>query len=50
MNDHTERLYERQRYAGSFEFHLIEAYLRADPSNKATLEDAFAGTQFDLVN
>jgi hypothetical protein len=50
MNDNIERLYERQRYAGSFEFNLIEAYLRADPENKAILEDAFAGTQFDLVN
>lgn len=45
-----DRLRERQKYAGSFEYNLIETYLKADGNNKRILEEAFSGTQFDLVN
>ena len=38
----------RQKYGGSFERALIQAWKNADNSNRQILEDAFAGHRFDL--
>ena len=38
----------RQKYGGSFERSLIQAWKNADNGNRQILEDAFAGHRFDL--
>jgi len=48
MTQH-ERLSLRQTHCGSFERALIEAWFKADMGNKATLEEAFKNTNFDLT-
>ena len=48
MTQH-ERLSLRQTHCGSFELALITAWFKADMGNKATLEEAFKNTQFDLT-
>ena len=48
MTQH-ERLSLRQTHCGSFERALIEAWVKADMGNKATLEEAFKNTNFDLT-
>jgi len=48
MTQH-ERLSLRQTHCGSFERALIEAWFKADIGNKATLEEAFKNTNFDLT-
>ena len=47
MTQH-ERLELRQRWAGSFEYRLIDTWYAADAGNKKRLEEAFKNTQFDL--
>jgi len=42
------RLDERQRMAGGFEYALIEAFRKADGNNQAILIKAFKGTQFEF--
>lgn len=42
------RLDERQRFAGGFEYALIEAFRKASPNNQAILIKAFKGTQFEF--
>jgi len=44
-----ERLSLRQTHCGGFERALIEAWFRADRTNKQILEEAFKNTQFDLT-
>lgn len=44
-----DALYERMKTAGGFECALIMAYMKADGGNARLLEDAFRGTQFDLL-
>ena len=44
-----DRLYLRSQNCGSFEQALIEAWFRADRTNKQILEEAFKNTQFDLT-
>ena len=51
MSPHDQQflwLEERQRFAGSFEYALIEAWRKASPTNKAILEEAFKNTPFNL--
>lgn len=48
MTQH-DRLSLRLNNCGSFERALIEAYFKADMGNKATLEEAFKNTNFDLT-
>ena len=43
-----DRLNARLPYAGGFEAALIEAWMKADDSNKTRLENAFEGTIFNL--
>ena len=38
----------RQKYGGSFERSLIQAWMNADNGNRQILEEAFAGHRFDL--
>ena len=38
----------RQKYGGSFERSLIQAWKNADNGNRQILEDAFSGHRFDL--
>ena len=45
----AQRLDNRMKNCGSFERTLIEAWFKADMGNKATLEEAFKNTQFDLT-
>ena len=44
-----DRLSLRLNNCGSFERALIEAWFKADMGNKATLEEAFKNTNFDLT-
>ena len=39
--EHIDWVLENQKYAGSFEYNLIEAWRRADNENKRRLEEAF---------
>lgn len=48
MTQH-DRLSLRLNNCGSFERALIEAWFKADMGNKATLEEAFKNTNFDLT-
>ncbi len=43
-----DRLNARLPYAGGFEAALIEAWMKADGTNKTRLENAFEGTIFNL--
>ena len=43
-----DRLHARLPFAGSFEFALIEAWMKASDGNKTRLENAFDGTPFNL--
>jgi len=43
-----DRLRARLPFAGSFEFALIEAWMKASDGNKTRLENAFDGTPFNL--
>ena len=47
-NEQINRLDERQRMAGGFEYTLIEAFRKASGNNQAILIQAFKGTQFDF--
>jgi len=47
--DQINKLYERRKYAGSFEAALIDAYLKADSGNAQRLRDAFKDSRFDLT-
>ena len=47
--ENINRLYERRKTGGGFECALIDAYMKADGGNSKILEEAFKGTQFDLL-
>ena len=46
--EQINRLDERQRFAGGFEYSLIETFRKASGNNQALLIKAFKGTQFDF--
>ena len=43
-----DKLNARLAFAGGFETALIEAWMKADDSNKKRLEDAFDGSSMNL--
>jgi hypothetical protein len=43
-----DKLNARLAFAGGFETALIEAWMKADDSNKTRLEDAFDGSSINL--